>query len=235
MRAIIIDDEVKSRKLLRELIIAYCPQITKLDEAETVQKAAHIIRAQSPDLVFLDIEMPEENGFQLFQHFPNFSFDVIFVTAYHQHALKAFEYAAIDYLLKPLDIERLARAVRRVSEHRQRQSVRATPDRMAIPTLNGFKIIAMKDILYCQAERNYTIVKLESGERIVASKNLGKFERLLDGQQFLRIHRSFVVNLRKISQFIRGKAPIIKLTDGTQLEVSSSRKDSLLHHLNIVE
>lgn len=243
MLALIIDDEKKSRELLRGMLQEYCTEVSTIREAEDVKSAVKIIEQETPNVVFLDIEMPEENGFKLFKHFPSFSFEVIFVTAYNEHALQAFEYAAIDYILKPISIERLVRSVKRAAS---RFPVPTTPppptqpkinpnNRLAIPTLNGFRIISLQEILYCQAERNYTLVFLEGGEKLMVSKNLGKFERLLDPSLFLRIHRSFIVSFNKIKQFRKGKTPIIILSDDIKLEVSANKKDELLKRLQIID
>ena len=238
MLALIIDDEKKSRELLHGLVVEYCPEIKSIMEAGDIKSAVQQMRTKMPDLVFLDIEMPEENGFNLFNYFPSFSFEVIFITAYDKHALKAFEYAAIDYILKPINVDRLMRSVSRVVANRIQKTQQNPPtilNRLAIPTLQGFKIIGLHEVIYCRAERNYTLVILEGGEKEMVSKNLGKFEALLDEQQFVRVHRSFIVNINKVRQFIKGKNPLIELSDGSQLEVSANRREALLQRLKIID
>jgi len=217
INCIIIDDEQGSRDALSKLIQKYCPEINILARAEDVKTAKDFILELQPDLVFLDIEMPNENGFELLNDYKNINFEVIFVTAHEGFALKAFRYSALDYLTKPIDYRQLIEAVGRFKQKQkielkqQRfelllENIANNPhqcNRIAIPNLRGFQLINISDIIYCEGDGNYSKIHLLNGEQILSSKTLKYFNDLLPQVTFFRIHKSFLININLIESYTR--------------------------------
>jgi two-component system, LytTR family, response regulator len=241
--AVLIDDEPKNNAILEKMLVEFCPEVMVAGIAANSRDGIDIIRKLKPDLVFLDIEMPYGNAFDLLDRLKPFTFDVIFVTAFDNYTLKAFKYSALDYLLKPVDIEELKAAVERVIEKRKLQLVdmrqielllsnlknpRNNVEKIALPSSQGLEFHDMQDIVRCEAQRGYTYIHLKSGQKIVSSRNIKDFEDLLPESVFFRIHNSHLVNLNFISKYLKGRGGNIEMTDGTVLEVATRRKDELL-------
>jgi two-component system, LytTR family, response regulator len=241
--AVLIDDEPKNNAILEKMLVEFCPEVTVAGKADNSRDGTELIRKIKPDLVFLDIEMPYGNAFDLLDRLKPFSFDVIFVTAFDNYSLKAFKYSALDYLLKPVDIEELKAAVERVVEKRKSQHVdirqielllnnlknpRNNIEKIALPSSQGLIFHDIQDIVRCEAQRGYTYIYLRSGQKIVSSRNIKEFEDLLPESLFFRIHNSHLVNLNFISKYLKGRGGNIEMTDGTVLEVATRRKDELL-------
>lgn len=242
VKAIIVDDEKKGRDSLRNLVKNFCQGITIVGEAENVDEAEKLINLVEPDIVFLDIEMPTHNGFELFNRFTEINFKPIFTTAYNQYAIKAFKYSAIDYLLKPIDPEELQEAVNRyekfgvkgVQESKDKLSKFIKQEnKLGISTVSGIVFIDIEDIVRCEASRNYTEIYLNGGNFVTASKNLQEFESILLGKGFLRIHRSHLINSNRILKIVKGTSAKLILDEGTELPISNSRKDDLLDNFLI--
>ncbi|MCB0644070.1 MAG: response regulator transcription factor [Phaeodactylibacter sp.] len=243
MKAFIIEDEYASREILKEFIKTYCPQLEIVGEAARIQEALPGIQAQRPELLFLDIELPEENGFALFQYIDPSDYAIIFTTAYDEYAVRAFRLSAVDYLLKPIDVEELKKAVAKaqnfVQPERQGQhqallaNYRGNDPKLGLVTKNGFVFIRILEILKLDADGKYTTFYLSNGERYMTSKNLGEYELLLEPYRFFRIHRSSMINLNKVQQYIKSKSPVVILEDGSSANVSQSRRDLLLEALGI--
>jgi two-component system LytT family response regulator len=243
IKAIIVEDEMASRAILKELIQEYCPEIEITGEATRVQEAVRLITNDPPDLVFLDVDLPGESGLALVEHLPTIDFGIIFTTAYDEYALRAFRLSAIDYLLKPIDVDELIAAVEKAKkilqvdrkEHLEwlRNNYKREDPRISIPTTNGFVFVKMNEIMRCEAEGKYTFFFLTNGKKLVTSRNIGEYESYLSEFQFFRIHRSTIVNLSHVRRYIRGKRPILVLDDGTELPVAKSRKDELLDQLGL--
>ena len=243
MKAIIIEDELGSQNVLKKLIKEFTPNIEVVACVGTVLDGVKSIQKYDPDVIFLDIELPRENGFALFNYFDHCNFEVIFTTAYDQYAIKAFEFAAIDYLLKPIDVNRLITAVERLSISKDKISwqmhissfndyLEKRSTKIPIPTVEGYLFIEVGDIIYLEAQNNYTIIhKLEA--KIVATKNIGHWENILSPQTFLRIHRSYIINLSKINRYIRAKSPSVVMSGEIHLSVSPSMKNKLLDRLGL--
>ncbi len=222
IRTVIIDDEEKSRKLLRNLLSEYCKNIEVVEMADSVSSGIEAIRRFQPDLVFLDIVMPNANGFELLDKIKEANFELIFTTAYNQYAIRAIRVCALDYLLKPIDVEELQtsveRAQQRIFSKRDQsvderlgafisnlKSVEKQPQKIGIPTQHGVKFYAINQISCCKAEGNYTTVYLEGKEKIeLVCKTLKEFEELLAEFNFIRTHRSYLVNLSHIKEYRRG-------------------------------
>jgi two-component system LytT family response regulator len=239
--AIIVDDETKGRLALREKLSAYCPQIKIQAEAANGMDALEMIKIYSPKLIFLDIDMPKMNGFEMLNQVPEKNFHVIFTTAYDQYAIKAIKYAAFDYLLKPIDIEELKTAVSKVDAEENKQTRRQVEllyqnilhpkknlQKLAIPTLEGLLFYEIGDIIYLEANSNYTNIHFSNKTKITASKTLKEFEDLLPEDVFFRTHHSYIINLSYIKRYIKGDGGQIELQHGAIVDVSRRKKDEFL-------
>jgi len=244
LKTLLVEDERKSRDTLRHMLAEFCPEVDLIGEAMTVEEARKIIEQAEPDLVFLDIELPQQNGFHLFVHFPKPVFEVVFTTAYDQYALQAFQIAAIDYLLKPIDIKLLQEAVSRVLRKRALNK----PDprleilhnnyrqkefgKIALPSNNGYVFTALKDIIACEASRSYTTIYLKGGEKMLISKPLKFLEVRLCNLHFFRISRSYIINLHTLRSYTRTHRGEVVLTNGMTLAISEEKKKAFLERLN---
>lgn len=241
MRTILIDDEAKCVETLRIELNEYCPQVQVLAECHSAAQGLEAIQTLKPDLVFLDIEMPFMNGFELLKRLQPIHFEVIFATAYDQFALKAFEFAAADYLLKPIDSRRLIAAVEKVEEGLQKfdnqklelillnlKGLQNPHPNIAIPTLDGLEFVNVSEINYAEASDNYTVIHLVNKEKIVLSKPLKDLESMLEMHHFLRVHYTFLVNLDQVKRYLKGQGGTLVLKDGTQIPVSRAGRPRLL-------
>ncbi|MEM7035706.1 MAG: LytTR family DNA-binding domain-containing protein [Bacteroidota bacterium] len=244
--AIIVDDERSNRAFLTTMLVDFCPQVQVVAEADGPAPALEAIQAHDPDLLFLDIEMPTGDAFQLLEQVEDPRFQLIFTTAYDQYAIKAFKFSALDYLLKPIDPDDLVKAVQ-LAETRIKKSARNAnlqvlidnlsqkdnaPRRIMVPDQSGFVMVRIAEIVRLEAERNYTTFFLDDGKQVVASKSIGHYEELLEGHGFARIHNSHLVNLQKIQKYIKGRGGFVVTTDGAELEVSRRKKDEFLKKLS---
>jgi two-component system LytT family response regulator len=239
IHAIIIEDEKDSRAILNTLLTKYCNDIEVIAEAENVREGVNLINLLSPDLVFLDIEMPFENGFHLFNYFEEVNFEVIFTTAYDEYALKAFRFAALDYLLKPINLEELRDAITRVNKKEDQagySNVRIQTmvynldhnfQKIALPILNGLVFVDLDDIIYLEADNNYTVVHTINNKHVV-SKTLREYEAILNSVGFFRVNRSNLINAKFLKNYIKNTPPSIELIDGTKFQLSNSRKKDFL-------
>ncbi|MEZ4937007.1 MAG: LytTR family DNA-binding domain-containing protein [Crocinitomicaceae bacterium] len=234
IKALLIDDEEKARNTLSSLLSAYCAEVEIIATSANVPDGVIAINQYKPELVFLDVEMPFYNGFELLKFFEKVDFEIIFVTAYSEHAIKAFEVSAIDYILKPIDIDQLVQAVEKFKEKRNLKNAdqrlhlmqenlnSAEIKRIALPMNDGLVFLELKDIVVFQADGAYTHVHLENGSKILVSKKLKFFEDLLVGRPlFFRTHRSHIINLNFVQKYLKGEGTI--LMDGQHL-VSVSRE-----------
>jgi two-component system, LytTR family, response regulator len=244
IKAIIIDDEMHCRKTLSILLKEYCPDVQVIEQCDNGETGVEAIKKGKPDLVFLDIEMPRMNGFEMLEQFSEISFAVIFTTGYDQYAIKAFRFSALDYLLKPIDHEELRKAVLKVSQqvlyplpqqleillqklHHQPSAI----NKIALPTMEGLQMIPVDSIISCASDRNYTVLMLKGKQKIIVSRILKDIEEMLEEYSFLRIHHSYIVNLNEISKYIKGEGGYLVMSDGSSVDVSRSRKEILLQKL----
>jgi two-component system LytT family response regulator len=239
LKAIIIEDETKARRVLEELLKEYCPDVEVIASVDSVPEGVKAINKLQPDVVFLDIEMPEYNGFQLFDFFNEVNFEVIFTTAYHEYALQAFEVAAVGYLLKPIQIEKLIQAVEKLKEKFKQQSRQRIEllkntwqeekvSKIALPISEGFLFIELNDIMYLLAEGSYTNIILRDNRKFIVSKNIKSFEELLLGNLFFRPHRSYLINLNAVKQFVRQDGGYILMENGDAVSITKEKKDEFL-------
>lgn len=250
IKAVIVEDEKNSQQLLKELITEYCEGVEVIDIAGNVAEALEAIDAGKPTLVFLDIELPDGDGFQVLEKTPNLNFDVIFTTAYDQYAMRAFKFSATDYLLKPVDIEELQEAVKRVVEKQSKQedgdgqaekiealirnirNVQTPFKRIVLPTSNGFTVVNPEDIIRCESDRNYTFIFLMDGRKILVSRTIKEYDEMLTDYNFFRIHQSHLINLKYLKNYTRGRGGYVELSDGTNIDVSARRKSEFLKRMS---
>lgn len=242
IRAIIVDDEPKNRKVLRSLLTQFCPQVVVEHEAGSADEAAVIIQQQKPDILFLDIEMPYGNGFDLLDRLMPVDFEIIFITAFDEYTLKAFKYSALDYLLKPVNIEELQAAVEKASKkiHLKNinqqlsnllQNIRHAESgisKLAVPSQDGFFFLALADIIRIEAKGNYTNIFSADGQKHVSSRTIKQYEEMMPRRQFFRIHNSHIINLSFIKKYHKGRGGLVEMSDGAMLEVATRRKDDFL-------
>ncbi len=250
LKAIIIDDEERARSGLQTLLTNYCPTVSIVASCGSVPEGVLMINKLRPDMVFLDIEMPEYSGFDLIGFFRDVDFEIIFVTAYNEYALKAFEVAATDYLLKPVDIDKLRVAVEKAENKRQHANMQNRLEvlkdglssgqfnKIALPASDGLLFIETADIVYLEADGAYTDVWLKNGSKIVVSKKLKFFEDILDGRpNFFRSHRSFIVNINFLKKYNKGENALT-LDNGKTVIISRDRKGEFeaqlkLHNITV--
>lgn len=239
LNAIIVEDEANSREILRNYLVKYCPDITLLGEAASIQEGLALIKNHRPDLVFLDVEMPFGNAFDLLDEMPDRSFETVFVTAYDQYAMDALNSHAAYYLMKPINIDELIKAVNYVAEIVKKQNaledriltpkMKGVEGKITIPQQDGFQVLDVNDILYCKADDNYTEIYLEN-KKILVSKTLKYFEEALAEFAFARIHKSYLVNVNEVVKYRKGKGGSVVVSNGKELLVSASKKKDFLSY-----
>jgi two-component system, LytTR family, response regulator len=244
IKVLIVDDEKNSCEALRLLLERSCPEVEVIALAYSGSEALHKIQSLHPQLVFLDIEMPNMNGFQLLEQLQKIDFELIFTTSYDQYAIKAFKFSAIDYLLKPVDREELEKAIQKVVKkidnniHQQLDILlqrinqpSAPAQKIALPTMQGLELVSLNSIISCSANNNYTEFFLADKKKILVSRTLKEMEELLEGCSFLRVHHSHIVNLNAITRYVKGEGGYLIMSDGSTVDVSRSRKELLLQKL----
>ena len=247
LKSIIVEDEPHSQKTLANFIRKYCPQLKLVAIAATVSEGIEQINQQKPDLVFMDIDLPDGTGFEIINQLHEPWPSIIFVTAYNQYAVKAFQVSAIDYLLKPVDPELLIKAVEKVQQtenDQQQQSKKVAVfnenrisgklNKMALPTQHGVQLVHIDEIIRLEADGNYTTVFLKDKSKYMVSRKIKEFETLLESMHFFRIHQSHIVNLLLIDRYVKGEGGTVILEDGTQLEVARRRKEAFLKRIMTV-
>lgn len=246
IKAIIVDDELGARESLSKMIEKNCKQIEVVAKVDSMLSAFEAITNKEPDLVFLDIEMPNGNAFDLLEKFKKINFNIIFTTAYDHYAIKAIKFSAIDYILKPIDPEELISAVKRFeAQKRQKESLdkqfktllsNVKPEnklkKVGIPDGDGLIFINLSDIIRCDSDGNYTFFILTNGKKIIASRTLGEYEQMFADDNFFRIHRSHLINLEHVKKYIKGEGGYVVMTDNSQVEVSRRNKTDFLEKLS---
>ena len=242
IKSLIIEDELTNINTLKSFLSEYCTGIINIDEARTVEEAIPKIKSKSPDLIFLDIELPKKNGFELLNYFPNPTFEIIFTTAYSKYAVRAFRMSAVDYLLKPIDVIQLQEAISKVAQKRQQKqnietyrlladNLNTLTKRLAVPVQSGYSFIKVDEIIYCEANRSYTTFYLKANKKLVASKPLKWFETTLSGAGFFRINRSFLINLNYLKTYSRSSGGEVVMESGNCFSVSESKREALIQLL----
>jgi two-component system LytT family response regulator len=241
---IIIDDDQLARRGLRRILEQNFEEIEIMGEADSVATGLSLIKEVDPDLVFLDIEMPDGTGFSLLEQLPNVNFKVVFTTSYSDYAITAFKYSAFDYIVKPVLVENVRSTISRINEipvmlEKQRIEVlrknltRSNDEdtTIALPEINGFSIIKVVDIIRCEGERNYSRIFFKDGRSVLISRTLLEFDNMLVSHGFFRIHRSHLISLRNVNRYLKTDGGVVEMIDKTQLPVSPKFKDELLNRL----
>lgn len=249
IKAIIVDDEQHCIDALKTMLQKKCPEVTVLGGVNSVKDAKELIMDVQPDVVFLDVEMPHQNGFELLKMFDKINFDVIFTTAYEQYALKAIKFNALDYLLKPFSVKELQDAIQKCVSRRNAAANSAQPDvvtsplevflqnmktlhqthkKIALPTINGLVFMPVQNIVRCESTGNYTRIFFTDKKNLMVSRPLKEFEELLTDVDFFRVHNSHLINLQQMQSYIQGEGGFALMSDGTQVEISRRRKADFL-------
>ena len=246
INALIIDDEADGREALQIAVEKYCPEVTIKGTYATPEQGMHAIKQVNPDLVFLDVQMPQMSGFDVLQQLMPLTFEVIFVSAHDRYAIKAIKFSALDYLLKPVDVDDLMHAVKKVKErlHQKNNSYQYQSvlnniqlksgriEKLAIPSLDGIDFFNTDDIIYCRADGSYTTLFLKDKPDCLVSKNLKDFENILTESGFCRVHHSFLINLKHVQKYVKGDGGYVLLTDGHHVDISRRKKDEFLSLLD---
>ena len=243
MRAYIVDDEKHCREVLEHLLARHCPDVQVMASCKDGTEALKVLDQQSPDLLFLDIEMPGMNGFEVLEQSTRHDFDIIFTTAYNEYAIKAIKHSALDYLLKPVDKDELVMAVQRSREHKSHTSadsikgfleslhMRKPAKRFAASTMEGLVMVNADEILYCESDSAYCKLVFTDGRSMLLSKTLKEVEEALQHEPFCRIHHSYLVNMDYVQKYIKGEGGEVVLSNGVNLPVSRTRKQDFLKWL----
>lgn len=243
IKTLLVDDEEKSRKALESLLLRYCPDVDVIGQASSAEEAVRKIDALKPDLVFLDVMMPDGNGFEVLERCREQPLGVIFVSAFEQHAMRAFQFAALHYLLKPLNFMELQAAVERfrkpdAQEQLPQQAQRLElarkvygspqPESIVLHAVNGFSVAKISEILRCEADSNYTKIVFTQAKPFMASRSLSHFEELLSGLPFVRVHHKHLINLAQVKRYNKGRGGYVEMSNGHEVEVSVRKKDEFL-------
>lgn len=239
LKAIIIDDEPDNVRLLSLQLNMYCPSVEVIAECTRSEEGLREIREGFPDIVFLDIEMPRMNGFELLEKCGEINFSLVFVTAYDKFAVRAFRYSAIDYLLKPIDAKELIEAVTKIEskqrtshlqiEHLRKQfKTSSYPDKLALPYQNGVTFVPVEEIIYCESDSNYTRVFLLNGQTHLITKTLREIQEVMEERDFLRVHRQYIVNLNQIKKYVKGEGNYLVMMNDVSIPISRSQKNKLI-------
>ena len=243
IKAVLIDDEKNSRMALSKLIESYAKDVHILAEASNLQEGLDAIRIHKPDLVFLDLEMPDSNGLELFEQLDKIDFEVIITTGHQEYAVRAVRTAALDYLLKPIDLEELEQSIERVFAKRKQKkenknfdifikNFKNTSDQqIALASSDGLTFLKVSEIIYCKGDGAYTYFFIEDGTKLTVSKNLKEFEDLLSDKGFFRIHKSYLINLRHMKKYVRGDGGYVVLSNGDHADVSKRKKEGFMKQI----
>ena len=244
LKGIIIDDEPYCCEILAAMLESECPEVKIVGICNNGPGGLAAIKSHTPDVVFLDVEMPKMNGFEMLEQLALVNFHLIFTTSYDQYALKAIHFSAIDYLLKPIDREELKKAVQKVKDRIQipvpqqleillekiRQPTKPI-NKIALPTMEGLQMIPVDDIISCESDDNYSNIQLKNGKKMLVTRTLKDMEEILEQHSFIRVHRFYIVNLNEIEKYIKGEGGYLVMSDGTTIDVARNKKETLLKKL----
>lgn len=242
INAILIDDEKNALEVLQMQLTQFCKEVNIVATANGGLKGIEAIKKYNPDLVFLDIEMPHKNGFDVLTETSQFNYDVVFTTAYDQFAIKAFKFSAIDYLLKPIDIVELQQAVEKAKQKKgntnldekikllfsQLQPQQKLTNKIALPIGDAMQLTEPDEIIRCESDSNYTHIFLANGKKITLAKTLKEVEENISGNPFYRIHQSHLINMNHVNKYIKGDSPYVVMKDGTQIAISRNKKEAFM-------
>ncbi len=245
LKAIIVDDETASRETLSNYLRKYCPDVEVFAMADSVKTGLVEIEKLQPDIVFLDVEMPFGNAFDLLEQVKEINFETVFVTAFSNYALKALNLSAAYYILKPIDIDELVAAVEKIKISKSKKSVsihtqilienikaiNGQMHKLVLPVLEGFEVVQVKDIIRCQANDNFTDFFFSGGKRMLICRTLKFYEQILEEFGFMRVHKSHLINLQFVKKYRKGKTGQIIMADDSELELSINKKEEFLQKI----
>lgn len=247
LTCVIVDDEAKNIRVLKAMIDEFCPDVEIVGKAADAQEAEEVIEKTSPDLVLLDIEMPHGNAFDLLDRLMPVSFEVVFITAFNEYSLRAFKYSALDFILKPVEIEELRRAIQKAAgmlklkQSNQRlnnlldnlQQPDPILHKLALPDKDGLIFVPIDQIVRCEASKGYTFLHLKNGVKHLSSRNIKEYEDMLPAKHFLRVHNSHIINLQCVKKYKRGRGGEIEMDDNALIEVATRRKNDFLKRFGL--
>ena len=244
MRTLIVEDEPKNVRILKKFLTDYFPELNVVGEAADVQKAKEKYFALEPELMFLDVQLENGNVFDFLDKVMPVSCEIIFITAYDSYALKAFKYSAVDYLLKPLNIEELRLAIKKARQKIGQNDLnvqlkqlienfnKSPLNKIALPVDSEIRFVDVNEIMYCNARGPYTCIHTSFNKTLMTSRTIGEYEDLLPKESFFRVHNSFLINMRFIARYIKGRGGVLEMQDGTKIEVATRRKEEFLSRFN---
>ncbi|MHA4812231.1 LytR/AlgR family response regulator transcription factor [Flavitalea flava] len=243
MRAILVDDEPDGIRTLKRLLELNCPEVEIAGSCSNAHTAKQMLEDLKPDVIFLDVRMPGKSGLDMLSELDNKDFEVIFVTAHNEYMLQAMQFSAVDYLMKPVDEDRLVEAVQRLGKrvdqarqggqaevllHNINKAGSPLEMRLCLPTQKGFTIVKLEEIIFCEAQRSYTLFRLINNKSILISKPLFDYDRLLTDTIFFRVHKSFLINLLHVKEYMRGEGGTVIMSNGMEIEVSRRKKEKFM-------
>jgi two-component system LytT family response regulator len=246
IRTLIVEDEQKSREMLAAMIEKNCPELSIIGLAKNVDEGVNMIKSLNPDLLFLDISMPDGSGFDLLEKVHGSKFELIFATASDAHAIRAIKYSACDYLLKPIDVDELKQAVAKVERKKNAipdmanlqfliQQLKRSDEnfqKITLPTGNAYEIVNIKDIIRCEADGSYTTFYLADKRKLMISAGLKHYEELLPEKDFIRVHHHHLINMNHVVRFLKEDGGYAVMSDGSKIEISRRKKESFMEKLN---
>lgn len=245
LKAVIIDDEEASRDTLKNYLTKYCPEVEVMDLADSVKTGIKLIEKHQPDILFLDVEMPHGNAFDLLEQVKDPTFETVFVTAFSHYALKALNLSAAYYILKPVEIDELINAVTKIKIQKEQkdknkdafhtkilieniQTANKQLQKIVLPMMEGFEVIQVKDVIRCEANDNFTDFSLADGRKLMICRTLKFYEELLEEFDFFRIHKSHLINIQHVKKYLKGKGGQVVMSDSSTVDVSPNKKEDLL-------
>jgi two-component system LytT family response regulator len=243
LRAIIIDDIEDARKTLKRDLELWCPEVTVIGEAGGVVEGAKLLRTVQPDVLFLDIQLQDGSGFDLLDILKDISYRIIFTTASDSHAIRAFRFSAVDYLLKPIDPDELKDAVQKLAEKRKGEEnsfellktniteKHRRQEKLALHSLDKIHVVSISEIIRCESNINYTTFHFAGGKKILVTRTMKDFDDLLNGQGFYRVHNSHLINTKYIKEFVKTEGGYLIMEDGTSIPVSSRKRPEVIKML----
>ena len=248
IKTVLVEDETKSREVLQKMIEKHCPELKLVGTAASVTEGVELIKKEKPELVFLDIELTDGTGFDVLEKVQGQNFEVVFATAYDQYAIKAIKFSAIDYLLKPYDIDELKAAVKKISAEKSSSSAPNLDNikfllenfkkqdenysKITLPTGNAYEIVQVKDIIRCEADGSYTKFTLSDKRTFMVTQNLKHYEDILPSDKFQRVHHHHLINIDHVVRFLKEDSGYAVMTDGSKIEISRRKKEQFLEILN---
>jgi len=246
IRVVIVEDEKHSRETLKNLLNEFCNNVEIVGMAGSVDEAISMISTNKPDLVFLDIELQTGTGFDVLNHLNDLHFEVVFTTAFEHYAIKAIKFSSLDYLLKPIDIYELNLAVEKAREKKDDSvkqkklevllnNIKAQPEgerKICLATQESIEFINIREIIYCEASGSYTNFHMKSGSKLLVSKNLKEYENMLADYNFMRVHNSFLINLREVKSLVKSEGGYIVMNDNSQISISPKKRDVFMEKMS---